>query len=106
MKENDMERRAKPRIHCKYPAIVRGIDLQGGKFEENAVLANLSASGVYVLVNRSVVQGSKLSLAFRFSSTPSAQVPAVVARGVVVRSDRNADGTHGLGVKFERYRVL
>jgi hypothetical protein len=106
VQDNDMERRGKPRIYCKYPAIVRGLDSRGGRFEENALLSNLSASGVYVLVSRPIVQGSKLSVAFRFSSKATTQVPAVVARGVVVRSDRNPDGTNGLGVKFERYRVL
>lgn len=40
--------RIKPRVVCDYPVVIVGYDGEGNKYNENARLANLSASGVYV----------------------------------------------------------
>jgi hypothetical protein len=103
-----VERRIKPRIQCAYPAIVRGYEPEGGKFEEKAVLGNLSAGGLYLRQNRYIEKGKKVAVHVRFSSAPpeAAKAPSLATLGFVVRSEVQENGTYGLAIKFQRYRFI
>jgi hypothetical protein len=102
-----LERRAKPRINCDFPALVRGRDPLGKKFEENARVINLSTSGIYVLVHRSIQPGDVLSLRI---ALPTGSLrwgtSNLSANGIVVRNELQSDGVTGIAIKFMTYKFL
>jgi hypothetical protein len=101
------DRRIKPRIDCDYPAIVEGCDGDGTKYNEQAKLANLSASGLYMLANRYIENGSKLSVTVHLSnSLKDKDAPKLATNGTVVRTEPQSNGTCGIAIKFYHYRFL
>jgi hypothetical protein len=101
------ERRGKPRMICAYPAMVLGYSQDRKKFEENATVLNLSASGVYVLLDRFIEIGQALSLKISFP-TGSLEWGSskLTSNGVVVRSEMVSEGILGVAIKFEHYRFV
>ncbi len=99
------DRRIKPRITCDYPAIIKGSDIRGNKYQENGKLANLSASGLYLWVNRNIEPGSKITITVLLSSTDmNKKAHSLSANGIVVRSEPQTDDAWGVAVKFTGYR--
>ncbi|NJD57841.1 MAG: hypothetical protein C3F13_12900 [Anaerolineales bacterium] len=104
---NNADRRIKPRVSCVYPALVEGIDADGNRYNENARLANLSASGLYMKANRYIESGSKLSVTVLLTAESiERDTPKIATNGVVVRVEPQNDGTCGIAVKFNSYRFL
>ncbi len=102
-----IERRRKPRINCQYPATVHGQDEKGKKFEESAKLANLSATGLYLWINREVQQGQKIFVIVRLSSELIKEAtPRIATNGIVTRTETQPGGVLGVAIKFQRYRFL
>jgi hypothetical protein len=102
-----MDRRVKPRISCDYPAIVNGIDFEGNTYSDQGKLVNLSASGLFMLVNRDIEQGSKLSVTVNLcNSLMDTDVPKLTTNGIVVRTEPQKDGSCGVAIKFFQYRFL
>ncbi len=101
------ERRLSWRARVPYPARLWATDGAGRAWKEDVLLDNLSASGLYVRLKRSVQKDAQLSIAVRLSTAPSAS-PALrlVARAVVLRAEPQPDGTCGLALEFGRRRVL
>ena len=101
------EKRGKPRMECAYPATVRGYSLEGKKFEENATVLNLSASGAYVLLNRFINKGEELSVKIAFPTGSFKWGSSKLAtKGVIVRTEALSEGVLGIAVKFQRRRFL
>lgn len=101
------DRRIKPRIECDYPVIVEGLDDEGTKYNEHAKLANLSASGLFMLANRFIKNGTKLSITVLLTNTyDDSEAPRLATSGVVVRTEPKMDGICGVAVKFVHYRFL
>jgi hypothetical protein len=101
------ERRGKPRMECAYPATVRGYSLDEKKFEENATVINLSASGIYVLLNRFINKGQDLSVKIAFPTGSLEWGSSKMAtKGVVVRTEALSEGVLGIAIKFQRRRFL
>src|SRR5262249_5829678 len=102
------ERRRNPRIDLPFPAAVRGVDQAGQRFRVDAVLDNLSASGLYVWLGRPVEPGATVFVVVRLSSAPEQQLeaPGVAARAVALRLDRLPDGRYGSAMTFKRARFL
>ena len=101
------DRRIKPRIECDYPAIIEGCDGNGSKYSDHAKLANLSASGLFMLATRVIENGSKLSVTVLLSSSfDDEDATRLATNGVVVRTELKANGMHGVAVKFSHYRFL
>jgi hypothetical protein len=101
------DRRIKPRIICDYPAIVEGYDSDGNKYNENAKLGNLSASGLFMKANRNIENGSKLTVTILLTSAiVDLDTPKLATNGIVVRTESQIDGTCGIAVKFNNYRFL
>ena len=99
------DRRVKPRVECDYPAVIEGTDTQGNKYEDHAKLANLSASGLYMWVNRNIEPGTKLSVIVLFSTMAvNTDTPKLATSGIVVRTEPQNDGSCGVAVKFANYR--
>jgi hypothetical protein len=104
-----MERRAKPRIDCSYPAIVQGWDAGGQKFRTNAILTNLSASGLCLVLKSEVQPGNDLFVLFRCSSTGPLgkdKAPLIAVDGNIIRSSRPLPGMHTVALKIRRNRFL
>lgn len=102
-----VEQRAKPRITCAYPAIVRGVAHSGTRFQDVMQLCDLSTLGMYLKSARALPVGQTLFLVFWFSSHPKpAQASALAARGTVVRTEVRADGSHGIALHLLRYRFI
>jgi len=101
------DRRIKPRIDCDYPAIVEGYDGDGTKFNEQAKLANLSASGLFMMADRYIENGSKLSVTVLLSnSLIDKEAPRLATNGTVVRTEPQTNGMYGIAIKFYHYRFL
>lgn len=102
------ERRAKPRIQCSYPAVVRTHVPGGGKVVAQAILSNMSANGMYLRSKHSFQPGESLLIMVRMSTTPLNQdtVPVIAAKGIVTRSEPHTGGVFGIGLKLTHHRFL
>ena len=101
------DRRIKPRIDCDYPAIIEGHEDGGAKYHDRAKLANLSASGLFMMASRDIKNGSKLSVTVLLSSSfNDEEAPKLATDGIVVRTVPLADGLCGVAIKFNHYRFL
>ncbi len=99
------DRRLKPRITCDYPAVIKGRDGRGNKYEENGKLANLSASGLFMWVNRDIPPGSRLTITVYLSSPGLENKSHKLSTNcIVVRSEPQASEQCGVAVKFTSYR--
>jgi len=101
------ERRFSTRATLSYAARLWGKDVEGKPVKEDTQVVNLSSGGVYLRVSRFLLQGARVFVAARLSEKTEA-VPALrlVASGLVVRTERQPDGTCGVAVEFTRRRVL
>ena len=102
-----LDRRVKPRIECDYQAIVEGFDCAGIKYRGQGRLINLSAGGLFLVINRDIENGSKLSVIVHLSKSPlDADAPKLATNGIAVRTELQIDGTCGVAVKFQNYRFI
>jgi hypothetical protein len=100
-------RRAKPRIDCDCLANVDGVNSDGQRYREDGKLRNLSASGLFIVVNRYIENGTKLAVTVHLSDLVfDAEAPKLATNGIVVRTESQADGSYGVAVKFQNYRFL
>ncbi len=101
------DRRIKPRIECDYPAIIEGVDGDGAKYNDDARLANLSASGLFMLAGRHIENGTKLSVTVVLSTSgENGDIPRLATSGTVVRTEPKPNGVYGIAIKFNHYRFL
>ncbi len=95
-----VERRSKPRITSHIPATVRGRTPFGKSFEIETVLDNLSTGGLHVRLEQCIDVAASVSAFIRFAGTE------IEAGGMVNRVEPQPDGSFGLAVTFESYRVF
>jgi hypothetical protein len=102
-----VERRGKPRMKCAYPAMVLWHSQDKKKFEENGTVLNLSASGVYVMLNRKIENEQELSVKIAFP-TGSLELGSskLNTSGVVVRTETISEGVLGIAIQLQRYRFV
>lgn len=103
-----LERRDKLRIEGPYPAIVRGRDESGNRFEADTVVENLSAGGLFLRLSEKVCAGTRLFILCQLSTSPGDGLPPprVAIRGRVVRLVPGPDGKTGLGIAISNHRFL
>ena len=103
----DQERRLSWRARAPYPARLWATDTAGRVWREDVVLDNISGGGLYVRLNRSLEKNAKLSVVVSLATAPKTS-PALrlAARAVVLRVERQPDGTCGVALQFGRRRVL
>ncbi len=100
-----IEKREKSRITCNFAAIVKGRDERGREFEENARVINLSASGIYMLLNRSLEDGQQLNVRIALpTGSLKMGTSRLVTEGLVIRGESLSMGVMGIAVKFNHYR--
>lgn len=81
------ERRSKPRIYEHFPVRVWGVDAAGRKFELEAKVENLSASGLCVYLPCEVEVGEPMMVLVHFRGAgEEGNRPRVAAHGAVIRS--------------------
>jgi hypothetical protein len=101
------ERRAKPRINCNYPAIVKGRDTLGKKFAEKGRVISLSSSGIFMVTNRSIQNNAEVHVKIAFPTGSLEWGTFKLATvGVVVRTDFLSERVIGVAIKFQHYRFL
>ncbi len=102
------ERRVKPRLHAAFRAVVRGRRTDGGKFEEETWVENMSATGIYFSLQSPVRFGTRLlTLVFMAPSTPGEPAhPTIAALAAIVRTELLPDGSWGVGARLIRHRFL
>jgi hypothetical protein len=102
-----LDRRVKPRIECDYPAIIESFDVDGMKFNHEAKVANLSASGLFMLAHRDIENGTKLTVTVLLSNSMiDKEAPKLATSGTVVRTEPKMDGLCGVAIRFSNYRFL
>jgi hypothetical protein len=96
------------RLELPFPVLVRAVDVADHAFEEQTVLASLSADSLSLTVGRQIQVGTKVFLVVRLSTEPVDLVPAprVAVRGIAQRVTAQSSGTYSLAVMFSRYRFL
>lgn len=89
------ERRAYPRARLDIEASVGlvGFDLLP------VIALNVSASGIYIVCDRSIGEMTRVELVLRFPG-----IPDIRARAVVIREERLGEGRYGLGMFFTSMR--
>jgi hypothetical protein len=102
------ERRGVLRIELPLPALVRGMDASGDRFELQTVLDTLSAFDLSLRLARPVLPGTRLFVVIRLSLAPAPAVPAarVALRGVVRCVAPQLDGRNHVGIVFQHHRFL
>ncbi len=100
------EKRKKSRISCDFPAIVQFKDSRGKEFVEEARVANLSAQGFLLELNRSVKKDTEVHV--RVSLSPDSTEWSginMVTKGNVVRNESHPNGEKFIAIKFQGYRL-
>ena len=96
------ERRGKPRLYGHFAAMERDVEREGEPFEVNAVVTNISASGLYLFLRRAVQTGSTLFVVTRLAtvSDPDSHGPEVAMHGRVLRVESQPNGEYGVALKI------
>ena len=104
----EADRRRRPRIHEEFPVKVRGNDLNGERFQIDAVLDNTGSKGLYVRLARRIEPGASIFIVVRLSSSTDATVfaPRVAISGEVLRAEPQPDGSCGVAIGFQQHRLL
>jgi len=91
-----------------FPARLWGMDSDGQAWKEDALIDNVSAGGLYLRIHHELQKEATVSIAVRLSTTPPRRFPVLRlgARGVVLRTDLQDDGTYGVALEFSRRRVF
>ena len=101
------DRRLKPRIECDYQAIVESTNGGGEKYKDDGILLNLSASGLFLILDHDVLCGSRISVTIQLTdSRINPEAPKLAINGIVVRTEPRNPGEYGIAVKFNNYRFI
>jgi len=102
------ERRCKPRLECSYPTTVKGCSSIGTRYQTRAVLANISASGMYLRTKHQMQDGEILSVVVRLSQSiiDRSNQFRLAATCRVVRVEPKPDGTYGVAMRIQRHYYL
>jgi hypothetical protein len=101
------ERRQEPRSKCDFIARIRGHDENGKPFEEFGKAVNLSRHGVYILLNRKIPNGMKLSIRIAIpNGYLELGTSKLAVHGMVVRSEYHSEMVYGIAVKFHEFKFV
>jgi len=105
---NPEDRRAKPRMDCDYPALLRQRLVDGGTIERLVTISNIIASGMYLRTQHYVPRGQILFILTRLSnkSSKKSEAPNLAASAKVVRVEPKPDGSYGVAIRLQRYRLV
>ena len=99
------ERRQKARIKEPFPARIWGVDSGNLPFNADAVVDNISSTGLYLKTTIAVGAGREVKLIVHLLNGPASGVTASL-QGRVLRSEVQADGKCGLAITISKHRFL
>ena len=102
------ERRQKPRIYDPIFVVVRGSDTSGNKYQFSTIARNIGPGGICAYTPQLMEAGEKITVHIKFAragSTPS-EAPRVAASAVVVRVEKQFNGSFLFAASFLLYRFL
>jgi hypothetical protein len=103
------ERRKRLRIAGPYAARVRWAEAATGAVKRDAILENLSSSGLYMRITHGLEAGQSILVAFQMDPIgrpAKGRAARVAVRGSVLRMELLDDGLWGVVVVFKQYRFL
>jgi hypothetical protein len=101
----EIERRAKPRSSDALPARVWGVDIDDHPFSFDCLLDNMSASGLYLRMPRSLKFSSVVSLVVRLLNG-SVETKLAAIKGTVIRDEAGPDGHRGIGIRIVEHTFI
>jgi hypothetical protein len=102
-----LERRAKPRIICDYPALIKSQDAHKKIITGEARVINLSSGGIYLLIASPVLADAEVHVKIAFPTGSLVWGTSNLATtGVVLRCEPQVNGTFGIAIKFHGYKFL
>ena len=100
------ERRAFERFDLELPVDIKWREHSGKIRENRSISKNISAGGIYILLDNPIKKDAEIELWFDLPITSEeAKKTRVVARGKVVRRVENRPG-FGHGIKFMSYKFV
>ncbi len=99
------DRRQSDRLAGPFETLMRLRQSFGVKRQVAAVVENLSGDGAFVRTTETINPGEHVFVVFRLSATGHTG-PHVAARGRVVRSEHQPNGSRGIAVQFSTHRFL
>ncbi len=99
------DRRQSDRLAGPFETLMRLRQSFGVKRQVAAVVENLSGDGAFVRTTETINPGEHVFVVFRLSATGHTG-PHVAARGRVVRSEHQSNGSLGIAVQFSTHRFL
>jgi hypothetical protein len=102
------ERREKTRIYDPIFVVVRGTDVLGDPYKFNTIARNIGPGGLSAYTPQLMEVGEKITIQIRFARAGSAPryAPLVAATAVVLRVDKQLNGTYLFAASFLLYRFL
>jgi hypothetical protein len=102
------ERRIKPRIFEHFRATVHGVNADGEPFTVEAVLENISATGLYLRLSQPVELGAELLVVSQLSNPAKGKTsgPLLALSGNVIRLGETTGEARGVAVEFTHTRFL
>ncbi len=94
------EREAELRIYGFFPALVRGVDASGERFQVHTLLDSFGASQLYLRLTRHVRVGERL---FVLADIHEA---SIAVHGRVLRLEPQSDGTCDITVAIQHHRFI
>jgi len=102
----ETERRAFERYDLQLPVNIKWKDHTGKMRESRSISKNISAGGIYIILNNPIEKDAEIELCFDLPITSEeAKKTQVVAKGKVVRRVENRAG-FGHGIKFMNYKFV
>lgn len=102
------ERRSKPRVDISLPATIRAYPAEGKRYKTGALLANMSANGMFLHIDRNIRVGERIFIFVYLSPELENNnlSPQIAASGTAVRTEVLPDGSFGIAVKLHNHRFL
>jgi hypothetical protein len=88
-----------------FQALVRGRSATGQAFEARTSLKNLSASGLFMMLEQRLSPGDRLFVVVTLT-TENRQAARIAIRAAVQRTETCANDLQGVALKFTSYRYL
>jgi len=93
-------------VEARFPAIVRGVDRGGRRFECDAVLDRLSACCVGMRLRRIVPPGASVFVLVQLAGAAGRCAARVAVHGRVVGAEVRADGLCTVTAEFAHHRFI
>jgi hypothetical protein len=104
-----LERRAKPRVKINCPLILQGSSTDGDQFEDEGLLVDISACGLFFWTKKLLSRGERLNLTIQLSGEdPVRGIKSNYLRtlGKVVRVDCSSTNSYGVAIAIDQYQFF